>query len=428
MKIETLKKSHLKRNIIIGIITVLLISAVILNFTRAKYRVTQSIPLVNGTINYSLADFNAVAIYINGDSGYTKTDTIPDGYVLNESESYCTVNGEKDTSISVSYNVDTKSLSITPMTKKGTKCYLYFEEKIGKTMQEIILANYNIGTRTDFNTPVTEETTKQVYSAFDWTNNGTGISYYFVGNPTDNWVRFGEFYWRIVRINGNGSIRLIYSGNSTSGPATTVSDTRIGISAFNTSYNASYYVGLKYTENEQHGQNTESTILQELNRWYSNSGLEAIEYSSHIDSSIGFCSDRNTASGSSWVSSGDTVYYAAYERLVTNKNPSLKCSNNDILSIPVGLITADEIAFAGGVHGLDNNSYYLSNGPYYTMTPYMYVNAGASVFSIFDTGRLASHTGSYIYGLTGVRPVINLKDDTRFSLGDGTVSNPFVVS
>ena len=137
MKIETLKKSHLKRNIIIGVIAVLIISAIILNFTRAKYRVTQSIPLVNGTINYSLADFNAVAIYVNGDNGYTKTDTIPDGYVLNESESYCTINGEEDTNISLSYDTSTKSLSVTPMTTKGTKCYLYFDEKGITNIQRI---------------------------------------------------------------------------------------------------------------------------------------------------------------------------------------------------------------------------------------------------------------------------------------------------
>ena len=66
MKFETLKQSHLKRNIIIGAVAVLIISAVILTFTRAKYRVTKSIPLVNGTINYSLADLNVVALYING--------------------------------------------------------------------------------------------------------------------------------------------------------------------------------------------------------------------------------------------------------------------------------------------------------------------------------------------------------------------------
>ena len=54
LEIETLKRSHLKRNIIIGVVAVLIISAIILNFTRAKYRVTESIPLVNGTINFSM--------------------------------------------------------------------------------------------------------------------------------------------------------------------------------------------------------------------------------------------------------------------------------------------------------------------------------------------------------------------------------------
>ena len=63
MKIETLKQNHLKRNIIIGVVAVLIISAVILNFTRAKYRVTQSIPLVNGTINYTLPDLNIIGLY-----------------------------------------------------------------------------------------------------------------------------------------------------------------------------------------------------------------------------------------------------------------------------------------------------------------------------------------------------------------------------
>ena len=93
MKFEVLKKSHLKRNIIIGVVVILIASAVISTFTRAKYRTTQSIALANGTINYSLADLNAVAIYINSDDGYTKTNTIPEsGYVLNEEESYCTVN------------------------------------------------------------------------------------------------------------------------------------------------------------------------------------------------------------------------------------------------------------------------------------------------------------------------------------------------
>ena len=76
MKIETLKKSHLKRNIIIGVVVVAIISTVILNFTRAKYRVTQSIPLVNGTINYSLPDLNIVGLYIDGEEANELDSTI----------------------------------------------------------------------------------------------------------------------------------------------------------------------------------------------------------------------------------------------------------------------------------------------------------------------------------------------------------------
>ena len=89
MEIETLKKSHVKRNIIIGVLVVGVISAVILQFTRAKYRTTQSIPLVNGTINYTLADLNIVAITVDGES----VDTFPDGNYELLDTSYCTIDG-----------------------------------------------------------------------------------------------------------------------------------------------------------------------------------------------------------------------------------------------------------------------------------------------------------------------------------------------
>ncbi len=103
MKFEVLKQSHLKRNILIGVVVVLILIALILTFTRAKYRVTESIPLVNGTINYSLADLNIVAITVDGEA----SDTIPEGnYKLTE-ESYCTVNDEEDSSITLNYDSST---------------------------------------------------------------------------------------------------------------------------------------------------------------------------------------------------------------------------------------------------------------------------------------------------------------------------------
>ena len=241
MEFEVLKRNHLKRNIIIGLIAVLLISVVILNFTKAKYRVTESIPLVNGTINYSLADLNAVAVYINGDNGYTKTDTIPESeYVLNEEESYCTIDGNRDNNISLSYDVTTKSLSVSPMTTKRTKCYLYFDtEPI--TIQDII-ASKTIATRDDFSTTLTSDTTGTIYQAED----DDGTTYYFAGNVTDNWVRWAGFYWRIIRINGDGTLRLIYNGTSTT---TTGRGTQISTSDFNSTDTDNMYVGFKYTAN-----------------------------------------------------------------------------------------------------------------------------------------------------------------------------------
>ena len=137
MNFEVLKKSHLKRNIIVGVVVVAVIAAIVLNFTRAKYRTAQSMPLINGTVNYSLADLNAVAVYIQDESatdGYAKADTIPtSGYAFNEEMSYCTIDGEEDPSITLSYNMDTQMLTVTPLTTKGTKCYLYFDEASGAT-------------------------------------------------------------------------------------------------------------------------------------------------------------------------------------------------------------------------------------------------------------------------------------------------------
>ena len=134
MEFHVLKRSHAKRNVIIGVIAVLIISAVVLNFTRARYRTAQSMPLINGTVNYSLADLNAVAVYIQDDTatdGYAKADTIPtEGYAFNEEASYCTVDGEEDTSITLSYDMDTQTLNVAPLTTKGTKCYLYFDEEL----------------------------------------------------------------------------------------------------------------------------------------------------------------------------------------------------------------------------------------------------------------------------------------------------------
>ena len=264
MKFEVLKRSHVKRNIMIGAFLIAIISAVVLNYTRAKYRVTDTVPLINGEVNYKVPDLNMVSLYVANGNGYEEADVIPSsGYVLNKEQSFCgqSNNGEivKDDTVSIVY--ENGSVSVNNITKKGTKCYLYFDTE-EETSGESILINYpTILTRSDFSTTVTETTKGTIY----YTVTSKGRTYYFAGNPTDNWVRFAGFYWRIIRINEDGSIRLIYNGTGTT---TTEESTQIKTSAFNSSYNSNMYVGYMYQSNQVHGLTIDSTIKGVLDDWY----------------------------------------------------------------------------------------------------------------------------------------------------------------
>ena len=442
MEFQTLKKSHLKRNIIIGILVVGIISAIVLNFTRAKYRTTQSIPLVNGTINYELSDLNLIGVYIEDGNDYTKVDQIPDsGYTFNSEKSYCKIGDEKQ-DMTITYDMNTKTLNIAPMTTKGTKCYLYFDE------QKILLADaikrdntINSGTPNFASVATTDEGVFKTQD--DW-----GDSYYFRGAVNNNWVSFAGYYWRIIRINGDGSIRMIYSGNGS--PATTGTGTQIGTNTFSingSTYNNNAYVGYMYTVGQVHGLGTNSGIKNTLDSWYQ-TNIAKKGYGDKVSTEAGFCGDREPSTNSSTSNgqggTGTTVtYYGGYIRLVNStKNPTLKCKNNEdmytvsgssrgnkALTNPVGLITADEVSMAGGVYGQTNQSYYLyTNSAYWTMSPYYFdvggSNSWAYVFRVNSSGQLGGYWVSNAYG---VRPVINLSTDVTAKLGNGTSSTPYEI-
>ena len=444
MEIETLKRSHLKRNIIIGVVVVAIISAIILNFTRARYRTSYSVPLINGTINYSAADLNILAITVDGE----EVDTIPTGnYELTE-ESYCEVNGVRDDSVELSYDMDSQMLTVTPMTTKGTKCYLYFDVDNSMTIQELIASKNIDNSRNGAITgTLTTNTTGTVYSvADDW-----GTSYVYAGAPTDNWVQFAGYYWRIIRINGDGSIRLIYNGTST---ATTGTSTQIQTSAYNSTYNDNAYVGYMYgsigasSYSATHANNTDSTIKGILDSWYKTNIVDK-GHSDKVSTEAGFCNDRKTQSGviSGYGTTGygtNATGYAPAGRLMSNgrykssQAPSLKCSQigNDMFTVsgsskgnhkltyPIGLITSDEVVLAGGFGGSSNSSYYLHTGQdYWTMSPHCFNGSWANVFNVNSGGNLYGNLVSYSFG---VRPVINLKADVRIE-GEGTATQPYQV-
>ena len=295
---------------------------------------------------------------------------------------------------------------------------------------------------------LTTNTTGTVYSvADDW-----GTSYVYAGAPTDNWVSFAGYYWRIIRINGDGSIRMIYAGTSTTEKN---EDDQISTSKYNSTYNDNAYVGYMYgsrgasSYSATHANTSNSTIKGILDNWYKTNIVDK-GHSDKVSTEAGFCNDRKTQSG---VESGfgtlgygtNATTYAPLGRLYQNgwkssQTPSLKCSQigNDMFTVsgsskgnhkltyPIGLITSDEVVLAGGFGGSSNTSYYLHTGGYYwTMSPYYFRSAGhAGVFRVTSDGSFGI---SYVNSTYGVRPVINLKADITIT-GEGTSSNPYKVS
>ena len=409
MNFEVIKRSHVKRNILIGVLVVLILTAIILTFTRAKYKITESIPLVNGTINYELSDFNLIGAYIQEGDNYIQVNEIPtSGYEFNSEKSYCTVNNE-NINATLNYDMETQNLTITPLTTKGTKCYLYFDEKASGG--DYILAGDN---------PPTNSTT-------DWTG---GTSYYYTGNP-NNWVQFAGFWWRIIRINGDGTIRMIYQGTSAN---TTGIGTQIGASFFNSSYNNNMYVGYMYTSGQRQGHDNPSTIKGTLDTWYNNNIVKK-GFGNYVDGNAGFCGDRRVSSGNGIGTS--VTNYQPYTR-ISNSSPSLSCEDADIytttdsstgnksLTYPIGLISADEAMFAGiPIWNNSSPSNYLCTEEYYwTMSPSFFEGISAYVFNIDSSGSLVDNY--YVNRTHRVRPVINLRADVSLT-GSGTTSDPFKV-
>ena len=263
------------------------------------------------------------------------------------------------------------------------------------------------------------------------------ITYYFRGAVENNYVYFANYYWRIIRINEDGSVRLIYQGETSdaTGNATTIGD-----SAFNSKYNDNASVGYMYgragssSYSATHANTNDSTIKTMIDAWYENNLLT--NYSSYL-ADTGFCGDRSLSSGTGIAKT--TTYYGAYNRLETNKTPQFACpQSNDLyttsssnkgnkaLDYPIGLITADEVAYAGGVFGTSNNSYYLyTEDSYWTMSPRNFRGSVAVEWLVSAVGDLAD--GNYVGAGFGARPVINLVSGIEITSGDGTIGNEYII-
>ena len=403
----------------------------------------------------------SIMIKEDGATEYTKSSSkdIPKGdYVLNEEKTHCENNGQITSYDNIAGTVSFAFIG-------SDKCYLYFDYYSGpKGWETILLKNGNGAPTVDEakayisgkGTPTfaNEATTNEgMYATDDDYTATTGMkSYYFRGAVDNNWVKFGEvggkpIYWRIIRINGDGSIRLIYTG--TTAPTEnqkvvmTGTGTQISSSVFNSSYNSSEYVGYKYEIGKQHGLENDSTIKTAVENWYKSTTLYTDNKTKKWVADSPFCYDRSAsinATGtygeiSNWLSYGTSYFYGSYGRIQGNKTgPSLKCPNeldkysvaNGTLENPIGLITADEAVLAGG-NGNSNSSYYLYTEQNYWSGSPNFFRAGYNysfVFTVNSSGYLTMY--NVITSDIGVRSTISLSSEAKLS-GDGTWNNPYVV-
>ena len=379
-------------------------------------------------------------------------------FTLTPSDSSVTLNKLNITCLSGTVpTVSGNTLTISNV-QKNEFCQVYKKEE--PTLLSQILkdnptrstrSNKNNGTN-DFATPLTTTTTGTLFTS---TESITGITdspkevYYFAGNTTKNWVKFANLYWRIIRTNHDGSIRLLYVGTShdTTGG-------NIGTSAFNTNSNSTKYVGYKYGEDTSldtiRNNTTDSTIKTYIDTWYQNN---LTNYTKYLSTSAVYCNDRSEGTGQTYnyTSSPSSKFnFAPYYRMDYDTdgaaaNPSYNCSDiRDAFSVdntsakldyPVSLMTADEIAFAGGVAYQTMSTpyaWFISNSAgtqvstsWWSLSPIRWNGSLAYVW--FWGSDSASLNNSGVSGTLAVRPALSLKSCIKYSTGNGTYNEPYEI-
>ncbi len=381
-----------------------------------------------------------------------------------------------------------KTLSGKLFITEGTiNIYAGYEK--GTLGYQIMGDNITRLTRTDFDTTFTETNTGTLYKAAESIAGNTPKDvYYFAGDAKNNWVKFGKYqndliryrgydsttsafyweyftmdectsasshnincteykyantgddiYWRIIRTNYDGSIRLLYAGTS---PDTTSG--YIGTSQFNSLADSSVYVGYMYGTGSSLASNRDntynSTIKTYIDNWYNNN---LSSYSKYISTEAVYCNDRELVPD-------QTYYYASYGRLFTNKTPIYNCTNNKDafsgsnseakLTYPIGLMTADEIAYAGGKADTKLSSpyawYYLNSAGesitgstyWWSLSPNYYNGLYSIVWAVNGSGNPGYLFNRYVLDLmSGARPAISLKSCTLYSTGNGTSETPYEI-
>ena len=306
-------------------------------------------------------------------------------------------------------------------------------------LTQLLADKSTVLTRTDFSTVLTNDNTNTLYTSTE----DSKTVYYFAGNAADNWVKFGknesnqDLYWRIIRTNSDGSVRLLYHGTSTTATDAYIRTTVFNSSADNIAY-VSYMFGSTGSISNARENTNNSTIKTTIDNWYT-SNLEAKDYTKYLSTTAVYCNDRSTSNNSE---------FGAYTRVGANKTPTYDCATtedkftvdtstgNGKLTYSIALMTADEVSFAGGLWWTNAPTWYYYNSAngsstgstwWWLLSPDGWIGSYAGVFNVFgssDPGYLGNNSVSYT---GGVRPALSLKSCVKYSSGDGSASDPYTI-
>ena len=240
-----------------------------------------------------------------------------------------------------------------------------------------------------------------LYASTD-TNTGKP-TYYFRGNVTNNYVKFAGQTWRIVRVNEDGTIRIVMQDGINN-------NTKY---AFNSNYN-----------NYTHMYYTNSQVKSTLESWYQTNIGSKKDLASSVATGNYYCEQAKAKASSNWTSGNTTM-------TTFNKyTPDFKCSSDGnkkgVVNASVGLLNYDEVVYAGGYPYSNNDNYYLNNSAidWWTMSPAGFASGSPTVWRVHAAGGFFSYT---VGNTISLRAVLNLTADT-LATGSGTSSDPFVIS
>lgn len=329
------------------------------NDTETKYYYIQLTDVYASEVTYSL----------KSSDGLNMKNELKSEIVSNQ----ISINGNETINYTLEFNTDGNT-SYSGVLQVGVK------ENEKNTFADVILANNKVNERSLTENGDAATLDEGMLKKED----DLGVAYYFRGNVKNNNVLFAGKNWKIVKINGDGSIKLVLDN----------------IVDEISKYYSEDYSFLK------------STIFEKLNNWYANNLNDYSDYIAYYK----FCNDT--------VLEDDN--YLAYNRVITNKIPTFVCLGN-LVNSRIGLLTIDEVSLAGGSTG-ENKSYYLYNekitNSYYTMSSASSRYGNYYPFVVDTDGSISSNVNGNL--LRGVRPVINIIKTAKVS-GNGTNEEPYEI-